>query len=550
MKRLLLTSIVTFTLLIQTLSAAHAGRLPIPDMDSWERLLQEQMEAELNGVPFTSNTPAPQPGTQVKLNACTEPYEAICSGGANPVEEQQKAMLTSLPEGLLKEWDLVSELVMGQVMPKPASLNTMMAGMYFMGIMNKMQQILKTAEQNNKMDKADEATLEKIGKILAGVGEVSFLNSVTEQEFQVLVKNLEKAFDISKFRFKEIIDKTPTIKLATGQGLKGILDSAKMLPGKGLKTRQDYLDAVKVAFSGNMMTSMACLSPNAFYDPSKHALMICPAALSSFGKSVASLIFIFGHELAHSIDPCSLAKTTFLDNFPKYKTSVPDILKNRHKAFTTLPKDILSDTYGDPLSVDPTNGLAACLRQKDSIGAKMGDIDKEVNIANKNVAWSRPFEEYAGGACVAGRKSAFAMSASWQADQIGESTSDWWGVEILMNYINTELMVKKMKPGKDMSDFVLNNVRSAYTLFCSADKLAKQQAGAQPGAASKPHYDPHPVGRARIRVVAVHPSFRDGVSCGSTPTNWPMDKDIFNAVSTDTIKLRSSCSIGQKNSLP
>lgn len=46
-----------------------------------------------------------------------------------------------------------------------------------------------------------------------------------------------------------------------------------------------------------------CLSPNASYMPNRHSIKICPQLMNSPTEMIATVV---AHELAHSIDPCSL----------------------------------------------------------------------------------------------------------------------------------------------------------------------------------------------------------------------------------------------------
>lgn len=67
-----------------------------------------------------------------------------------------------------------------------------------------------------------------------------------------------------------------------------------------MQTRIRVADLI-MPMSGTPEAETVCDSPNAFYDPYKHRVTICPQML---GMPSAQLDIVIGHELAHSVDPC------------------------------------------------------------------------------------------------------------------------------------------------------------------------------------------------------------------------------------------------------
>lgn len=93
----------------------------------------------------------------------------------------------------------------------------------------------------------------------------------------------------------------------------------------------------KLKFRLGHTENYECTSPNAFYDPQKHEFVICPQVMM-LPKS--SLMMIIAHEIAHSIDPCTLSS-----ELKEYKIT-GDL--NRTKMFLQMMKQspdnlILSD---------------------------------------------------------------------------------------------------------------------------------------------------------------------------------------------------------------
>lgn len=126
-----------------------------------------------------------------------------------------------------------------------------------------------------------------------------------------------------------------------------------------------------------------------YYPVPHHTVMICSQLLTR-RQTDAALSFYLAHELAHSIDPCNLAKGAgdILHNLPpvmKYERFKPDSF------------DLSTHPYGDVLK---------CLREPDSGGAKV--IPSQNKPDNPDPAFEN-------------------LCAH---DQINETFCDWMGTEV------------------------------------------------------------------------------------------------------------------------
>jgi hypothetical protein len=130
--------------------------------------------------------------------------------------------------------------------------------------------------------------------------------------------------------------------------------------------------------------------PNAFYSPNQNILKICRGLLQQNVSEfhVASVLL---HELAHSIDPCCLAKG-----------AGEAIIKHRD----TTNLQLMDSEYVLP-------DLVSCLRSSKSVAAK-----NSVTVYPGTGGQFGPPPEF-----------------DHCKDQIGESTSDWFASEVLVDYI-------------------------------------------------------------------------------------------------------------------
>ncbi len=145
-------------------------------------------------------------------------------------------------------------------------------------------------------------------------------------------------------------------------------------------------------------TAASYLVENAFYDPRAQTFHFCNGFLLR-NSSEFAMAMVIGHELSHSIDPCRIDK-------PKGLAPV---------TFSA------GKTLQESEDVFPFNGIIACLRSKESVGATR---------LSKSSMPPPP-----GGLMEAASGSTISSPFCELSDQIGESFSDWMAGEILPEYI-------------------------------------------------------------------------------------------------------------------
>ncbi|MNJ92551.1 hypothetical protein D3C87_102240 [compost metagenome] len=119
-----------------------------------------------------------------------------------------------------------------------------------------------------------------------------------------------------------------------------------------------------------------CESPNAFYGPEHHTLILCPQTLN---LPDASLMSTVAHELGHSIDPChcaqDLVKTK--DGY-QVEYAFDSLLQRQDKYLSYSPV-----VKGVGLSENPLGDVLGCLQSSSSIGVKsptITDIQAQVGL--------------------------------------------------------------------------------------------------------------------------------------------------------------------------
>ncbi len=203
--------------------------------------------------------------------------------------------------------------------------------------------------------------------------------------------------------------------------------------------------------SGGMLSKY--FSPNAQYFPAKNTIKVCLGILQG-GNSAFDLAFAVGHELAHAIDPCNIGNG-------------PETGAVRYRPAANLKS--LDDQY-------PIPGLVGCLRSSKSAGA-MNRALYVSPIGNNNYNPQNPPPlTYCSG-----------------NDQITDSMADFFGVELLTDYI------KSKHPNLTTSQWQVG-YSNAMRSICS--KYVPDE------------FDSHPLSVKRINgLLLANPAVRKKMNC-------------------------------------
>lgn len=163
---------------------------------------------------------------------------------------------------------------------------------------------------------------------------------------------------------------------------------------------------------------------NAQYDSTKHAFSICNGMLLN-NTSHFNLVTVIAHELSHSIDPCNIAKG-------------PESFSIRYKEQSKIE---------DYDSQYPFATILKCLRTKESVGAQHKGIETIIAEAEAN-ANANPYNNmlpehsekpkvHEKAISKSYRRSYFWNPYCMDNDQASEAIGDWFGIEILSDYLNS-----------------------------------------------------------------------------------------------------------------
>jgi len=205
--------------------------------------------------------------------------------------------------------------------------------------------------------------------------------------------------------------------------------------------------------------------PNAFYSPAAQTFTICGGYLGN-NFSDFKIARTIAHELAHSIDPCRIE-------------SAPEGMKISYTNKKDLAK--MEDEY-------PIKGLIACLRSEKSIMATR----QPQSPKNSESATSSSEKKTTDNKETADKPYSFC-----DGDQITESVADWFGDEVLVEYISQnypELTTEQWQ----------NGASNVFRQVCTPPSASDVQTP----------YDHHPEVQARIdRLLLVNPSLRKKMGC-------------------------------------
>lgn len=208
--------------------------------------------------------------------------------------------------------------------------------------------------------------------------------------------------------------------------------------------------------------------PNAFYHPTKNIFKYC-IGMGALNQSEFQLAYVIAHELTHSIDPCCIGVGPKEYTFQYKKDASLEQAQGQH----------------------PFGGVLACLRTKESVGARNFLVESTASYypglaATSGMLGQSPkFEDFC------------------NQDQIGEAFSDWMASEITPEYIES------MHPSlnKDQMRIGYSNI---FRGGCSpGSDVENTHVSFMP--------DVHPESKARINnVILMQPKIRAQMGCSKT----------------------------------
>ncbi len=291
------------------------------------------------------------------------------------------------------------------------------------------------------------------------------------------------------------------------------------------------------------LSAEGCESPNAFYDPGKHTVTVCPQFLN---LPDAALFTTLSHELGHSIDPCSMV-FSYSQGKKGLEMDYPDFMGGDGKKGKAKIAAISVDK-------NPMSGILACLQTSSSLGVKiptkesmLSAIDKEEDDLRKEVAADSdsgavgqeedgiPRGEL-GDATMAGfddsRKAirehydTYKNCSSFSSNgHMQEAWSDWVASQTLASKVSEISDSKKAKEYAFTSEAVflsigcqniaqaaLNKVKAANGQCSYLDEVSKLMAGLNNE--GKSGSDSHPPTDNRVnRLMFVKPEVQNALGC-------------------------------------
>ena len=193
--------------------------------------------------------------------------------------------------------------------------------------------------------------------------------------------------------------------------------------------------------------------PKAYYTPIGNEFFLCRNLLSRANSEFA-LTTVIAHEISHSIDPCIL-------RYSNMETYGSPYVQNFYEAEANFP----------------LANLTSCLRSSKSIKA----INRNVVRAGAN---SGPV----------------AVDYCDYSDQIGESTSDWFASEVLVE------VIQQNYPNLTREQW-RNGIRNTYRAKCDQAHVAQNE-----------DFDPHPPVEQRYNaIVLANSAVREKMGCAGVP---------------------------------
>lgn len=230
------------------------------------------------------------------------------------------------------------------------------------------------------------------------------------------------------------------------------------------------------------------LQPNAFYYPGGNSISYCLGSLF-YTSSLFSIVHTISHELGHAIDPCNI------ENYIDSRKYTYQYASQRDK----------ENEY-------PLPGLIDCLRGSESAQAQhlalTPQMPPQVPVTPFNA--QPTFPSLPPGPSPAQEAKTFEFCQKrgsdgnlLNADQIGESVSDWIAAEILPAYI------ENYYPGLTETELRSGYI-NALKPGCRTGHFEQQSSG----------FDIHPELRTRVnKILLVNPKVRQHMGCGEVDSN-------------------------------
>lgn len=342
-----------------------------------------------------------------------------------------------------------------------------------------------------------------------------------EENLKANARRLEEA----KGRFNKIAEETRTRMIAVLAKRKNGTNDLQ------IDNMIERVKSVKINIvspdNSKEMASHGCELPNAAYDLEKHEFKACPQVLN-FPEG--SLIGVIGHELGHSIDPCSSA----LD-FAKDGAKFPDWM------------DTLANSSQGPVAFkgikakdNPFANVISCLQSPSSIHVQIPSREKLISEANSQLKKLNQSADGEGLDATAARLEDKVSSLKQNYDDfkgcsqltnsilIDESFADWMSSQVVADKISN-------LPADKASEIAFASTGLLYSTACPdiASQAYAKATAAAPNCKTlknfselgKGHIDsselPHPEQSQRVnRIFYAKPEIKKALACqgGETGT--------------------------------
>lgn len=289
---------------------------------------------------------------------------------------------------------------------------------------------------------------------------------------------------------------------------------------------------VNLPMGGTPDAMKSCPSPNAFYDPTKHSIVICPQMI---GMPMEQLEFAIAHEMGHAVDPCNASLPL---------NQISGSAEVGYSILEGTPGTPVSSTElvaGTPYNENPFSEVLVCLGRNDSMRAPpvrrsesrrvtrevlrrsrggMGDVD-ELKEAHKTVGDFA--ETHAGCDMLPGQTKQQEAFADWLAAEVATNIQPGSSLLDLGTFLLTDC------PTGDISD----NLRPVFTYLSSRNCLPSGMEGVPAGLSmsetlsqmqvlsqwEQAVHDSHPPAIDRVnRLMLQNNQLRNQIGCNRAPS--------------------------------
>lgn len=286
-------------------------------------------------------------------------------------------------------------------------------------------------------------------------------NIKTQEKIEGAIKRVKKSY--ARWILENVPD--PDIAKALARKVEGI-------SFKGFDCSALFRAQIDGSTTDDLSKLPVYLIPNAYYDPGKNHFRYCNG-LAQDDPSLFQVYHTIAHELAHAMSPCNLEKEPFSSTF---------IFPDKSSLFA-MERDY------------PVPGLIACLRSKETYGAKRGFAHSPQSTmlgphGNEDEAPFGSGEAEGGTFCSPG-------------DQAGESVSDFIANSLLPGLIESDVIEGRVAK-LQQDDWTAG--------FSNTFRFMKP--------CEDPVFfgDPHPKSRLRANQLGANPEVRKLMGCD---TNLP-----------------------------